>query len=150
MPKGKPWTPQEEAELKQLIKSGEPLEIIAAKLGKSQGAIREKAKRIGLEVVVSKPTQKTTTSIQLPKELPSVEEALKILAGALNIASKPNLDRVEVKRLQVVATLARTYKELLADYIGYRQIEAKLVELEAKYARLAEETKGHASKPDSA
>jgi len=44
-----------------------------------------------------------------------------------------------------VATLARTYKELLADYIGYRQIEAKLVELEAKYAKLAEKAQSHAT-----
>lgn len=144
MPKGKPWTAEQEAKLKQLVESGEPLEVIAAKLDKSRGAIREKAKRLGLKVVVSKRRQKTTTSLHLPKELPSVEEALKILAGALNAASKPGLDRVEVQRLQVVATLARTYKDLLADYIGYRQIEQRLVELEAKYAKLAQKAKGDA------
>lgn len=59
----------------------------------------------------------------------------------METASKPGLDRVEVQRLQVVATLARTYKDLLADYIGYRQIEAKLLELEAKYAKLAAKAK---------
>jgi hypothetical protein len=147
MPKGKPWTAEQEAELKHLVESGETLEVISTRLGKSQGAVREKAKRLGLKVVVGRRRQKTTTSeIRLPPELPSVEEALKILAGALEAASKPGLDRVEVQRLQVVATLARTYKDLLADYIGYRQIEAKLVELEAKYARLTEKVKGHASK----
>jgi hypothetical protein len=152
MPKGKPWSAEEEAKLKQLIDEGQTLETIAAKLGKSKQAIRRKIERLGLEVVGQKRSKRTTTSgIELPKELPSVEEALKILAGALNAASKPGLDRVEVQRLQVVATLARTYKDLLADYIGYRQIEAKLVELESKYAKLAEKAKrekaqSHASK----
>jgi len=42
------------------------------------------------------------------------------------------LDKVEAQRFQVVATLARTYKDLLADYINYYQIEAKLVETEEK------------------
>ena len=135
--KGKPWTFEEEAKLKQLVDSSESLEVIAAKLGKSRGAVREKAKRLGLEVVVGKRRQKTTTSLALPKELPSVEEALKMLAGALTAAVKSGLNRVEVQRLQVVATLARTYKELLADYIHYREIENRLVELEAKYAKLA-------------
>jgi hypothetical protein len=43
----------------------------------------------------------------IPKELPTVEEALKILAGALKAAGVPGLDRVEVQRLQAVARLAR-------------------------------------------
>jgi hypothetical protein len=128
--------------LRKSLEAGESIETIAAKLKKTPEAVLKKAKRLGLKVVVSKRRQKTTTSeIKLPAELPSVEEALKILAGALDAASKPGLDRVEVQRLQVVATLARTYKELLADYIGYRQIEAKLTELEAKYAKLAAKAK---------
>ena len=112
-------------------------------MGKSKQAIIKKAERLGLEVVKQqKPRKKSlTSSLELPKELPSVEEALKILAGALKAAAQPGLDKVEVQRLQVVATLARTYKDLLADYIGYRQIEKNLVELEAKYARLAKKAK---------
>jgi len=136
--KGKPWTVKEESSLKQLVVSGERLDVIAAKLGKSKQAIRRKAERLGLEGVGQRRSKRTTTSdLQLPKELPSVEEALKILAGALISAAKPGLDRVEVQRLQVVATLARTYTDLLADYVDYWGIEAKVLELEAKYARLA-------------
>lgn len=147
MPKGKPWPAEDEAKLKHLIDERQPLQVIAAKLGRSKQAVRRKAERLGLEVEGQTRRQSTTTSgIKLPKELPSVEEALKILAGALNTASEPGLDRVEVQRLQVVATLARTYKDLLADYIGYRQIEVKLVELEAKYAKLAKKAKGNASR----
>jgi hypothetical protein len=67
-----------------------------------------------------------------------VEDALKILAGALK-AAEPGLDKVEVQRLQVVATLARTYKDILADYLNYREVEKKLVELDAKYAKLVKQ-----------
>jgi len=147
MPKGKPWTREQEAKLKRLVKSGLELKVIAAQLGKSEGAIRAKARNLGLEVGKNVRRQFSTSSeIALPKELPSVEEALKILAGALNAASKPCLDKVEVQRLQVVATLARTYKQLLSDYVGYREIEAKLVKLEEKYAQLTEKAEGNAPK----
>ena len=71
-----------------------------------------------------------------PEELPSVEETLRKLAGALEAASEPGLSKTEVQRLQVVATLARAYKEILADYINYQEIEAKLNDMEAKYAAL--------------
>ena len=66
-----------------------------------------------LEVEVDKQRKKTgcfsTTNFELPEELPSVEEALRMLAGALKAACKSGLDKVEVQRLQVVATLALTY-----------------------------------------
>jgi len=142
---GKPWSAEEEAELRRLVDAGEPLDIIAAKFGMSEGAVREKCKRLGLRVVGTCRRKITTREINLPVELPSVEEALKILAGALEAAAEPDIDQVEIRRLHVVATLAKTYKELLADYINYRDIEAKLVEMEKKYARLAEKAQSNAS-----
>jgi len=69
--------------------------------------------------------------------LPSVQEALAILAAALKKSAESGLDKVEVQRLQVVATLAKTYKDILADYINYRQIERELLELKEKYERLS-------------
>ncbi len=56
-----------------------------------------------------------------------------MLAGALRAACKPGLDRVDVQRLQVVATLAKTYKEILADYVHYREVESELADLREKY-----------------
>jgi hypothetical protein len=75
-----------------------------------------------------------------PKELFSVEEALKMLAAAFKAACAPGLDKVEVQRLQVVSTIARTYKNILADYIDFRRIERDLVELRKKYDELAKKT----------
>jgi hypothetical protein len=135
--------------LRELVVSGVDVDKVAAALGKSRDAILKKADRLGLEVVGAKGY--TTTTIPMPKDLPSVEEALRMLAGALKAACKLGLDKVEVQRLQVMATLARTYKELLADYINYRLIEAKLVDLEAKYAKPHQEkVKDNKSKPNPA
>ena len=125
--KGKPWNPEEEQQLRDLINAKTSVDVIAVKLGRQPDAIVMKCKRLKLEVVVGK-GYTTTTSIAMPKELPSVEEALLMLAGALKAACKPGLDKVEVQRLQVVATLARTYKDILVDYIDYRGLEAELLE----------------------
>jgi len=147
---GKPWTRDEEETLRQMILSGEHAQAVADMLGKTQHAIYEKARRLGLGVSVSKESSTlTSTQLTLPPELPSSEEALKMLAAALQASAQPGLNKVEVERLQAVATLARHYDHLLANYIRYRQIETKLVELERKYAQLIERTKDNAPAPDN-
>src|SRR3989304_689746 len=114
MTKGKRWTVQEEAELKTLVEASTRVEDIAARFGKKPGAIFIKCQRLGLKL---QSKGYVNTSVSIPRELPSVEEALRMLAGALKAAVKPGLDKVEVQRLQAVATIAKTYKEILADYI---------------------------------
>jgi hypothetical protein len=133
--KGKPWAVKDEKLLQELVKKGQTVEVIAARLKKTPDAVKKKINRLGLEVVASR-APRTTTSVESPEDLPSVEQVLKELAGALALAKQPGLDKVEVQRLQAIATLARTYKEMLVDYAGYREIERKLVELEVKYAKL--------------
>ena len=146
MTKGKPWTIEEESALKTLVDAKTPINVIAKKLGKQPGAIYVKCQRLGLLPKSSV----DAASIPLPKELPSVEDTLKKLANAMELASTPGLDKTEVQRLQVLATLAKTYKEGLADFINYREIEIRLNDMEAKYAALLEKTsKNDASKPDS-
>jgi hypothetical protein len=84
MPKGKSWTVEEERELKQLIETGLNAYDIAVKLGKAPNAVYEKAKRLGLKVIISSQKRKIITSnLKLPLELPSVEEQLKVLVAAL-------------------------------------------------------------------
>jgi aspartate aminotransferase-like enzyme len=138
MPRGKPWTAEEEKQLKELLDAGHPLSVVAERLHRKPTAVSMKIKRLGLEVVVTESRRSTTTTeVKLPEELPSVEEALRMLAGALERSCQPGLDKVEVQRLQVVATLARTYKDILADYLDYRRVEAELLELRQKYEELA-------------
>jgi hypothetical protein len=59
-------------------------------------AVRKKIERLGLEVVDPK-AHRTTTSLQIPDDLPSVEEVLKELAGALKAARTANHDKVDVQ-----------------------------------------------------
>ena len=98
----------------------------------------KKCDRLGIEVVGSR-RLKTTTSIPMPKDLLSLEETLQILAGALTESCKPGLDKVEVQRLQVISTLARNYDVLLTNFVHYRDIEVRIVEMEKKYERMLKE-----------
>ena len=148
--KGKPWTVEEEQYLRALVEAGESLKEISLKMSKTKQAIRRKIERLGLEVVGQKPTDSrtTTSKLVLPVELPSVEEALKMLAGALRKACEANLSKVEVQRLQVVSNLARSYKEFFAEYVDYRGIEAELVEYRKEYEQLAKKAQDNAVKSD--
>jgi hypothetical protein len=146
MTRGKPWNQEEETLLRELIKANTSLENIAEKLNRKPGAIRIKCLRLGL----IRGFHSATNSIPLPKGLPSVEEALRKLAKALEIASTPGLSRVEVQRLQVLASLTKTYDETLSHYLSYREVEAKLENMEAKLNDFLKETaKGMGLKPIS-
>jgi hypothetical protein len=120
---GKVWTVQQEAELRALVAAGDGVDVIAVKLAKTPKAVITKCQRMGLQL---ESEGYANTSVPIPKELPSVEETAKILAGALKASVKPGLSRVEVQRLQTVANISRTYKELIVDFVHYREVEAKL------------------------
>jgi len=149
MPKGIPWTNEEEVRLKQLVQDGANLQAIAIALDKSENSIYNKIKRLGLEEG-AKRLSPSSFEITLPAELPTSEQALKMLAGALETATQPGLDKTEVFRLQVLATIARAYDRLLANYIHYREIETKLIELEHKYGQLAQKIQNNAPRPNNA
>ena len=145
--RGLPWTVEEEIQLKRLVEAKTPINIIADTLGRQAPAVKLKCQRLGLAI----DDEVTCQALPLPSELPSVEETLKKLAGTLEAASATGLNKTEVQRLQVVATLARAYKEILDDYLNYRGIEAKLNDMEAKYAALLQsKAEGDASQPVSA
>jgi IS30 family transposase len=145
--KGKQWTVEEEKQLRALVEAGKSLREISVALEKSPEAVRAKMKRLGLEVDKQQAagSRSSTSNAILPEELISAEEALKMLVGALKMACAPGLSKVEVQRLQVVATLARTYSEKLTEYLDLRGLEQRLFELEGKYAEFAKKTEGNSS-----
>ena len=59
-----------------------------------------------------------------------LRKPLKMLAGALKASVKPGLNRLEVQRLEAVANISKMYKELIVDYVHYRDVERKLEEME--------------------
>jgi hypothetical protein len=114
------------------------IDEISGKLQKTPGAVIVKCERLGLRV---RTEGFVNTSIHIPRELPSIEEALKMLAGALKASVKPGLNRLEVQRLEAVANISKMYKELLADYVHYRDVERKLKEMEEENAQLKQALK---------
>jgi hypothetical protein len=132
------WDVQEIAELKTLIEANVNVDEIASKLHKTPRAVIVKCQRIGLQLQVN---GYIDTAISIPRELPSIEEALKMLAGALKASVKPGLNRLEVQRLEAVANISKMYKELLADYVHYRDVERKLKDMEEENAQLKQTLK---------
>jgi hypothetical protein len=134
----KRWTIQEETELKALVEAKANVDEIAGRLQKTPGAIVVKCQRLGLQLLTE---GYVNSSIPIPRELPSIEEALKMLAGALKASVKPGLNRLEVQRLEAVANISKMYKELLADYVHYRDVERKLKDMEEQNAQLKQALK---------
>ncbi len=91
--KGKPWTADEERLLQELVEWRASVEVMAARLGKTKEAVAKKCGRLGLVVVGLEPLGTTTSLVPLPAELPSVEEALRMLAGALRASVEPGWTR---------------------------------------------------------
>jgi hypothetical protein len=138
VPKGKPWTKEETDLLLALRTEGVKVADIAAKMGKSEQAVIKKIDRLGLKVVYLRKQHETTTSeLVIPKELPSIEEALKILAAAMNSLKKSGLSKTEILRLKTLVHTANLYKQFFADYVHYREIEIELMDLRGKYEKLA-------------
>jgi len=146
---GKVWTREEEEKLRALAEAGENVDVISAKLGRNRDAVLVKARRLNVRVVGVPLGHTTTSDLKLPPELPSPEEALKVLAAALQASKEKGLDKVEVERLKAVAQLARTYDALLDKYVGYRKIEEELIRLDQKYRELVEREKDRTKEQES-
>ena len=147
------WKPAEEKQLIDEFKKagGHPSVIprLAKQFDRSPEAIAKKLGRLGLNVVGAK--FQLTTTIEPQKILPSLEEVLQVVAGALRKATEPGLGKTELQRLDTIATLYKAYESGLEKFVNYKQIEEKMVELERKYRELAQEkSKDSASKRDSA
>lgn len=142
MTKGKPWTREEEKQLRDLRDQGCKVSEIAVAMGKSEEAIMKKLQRIGLKVVQQRDSNWSTTStakseIIVPKKLYSVEEALGMLAGAMKALQTSGLSKTEVMRLRSLIQAASVYQVKFAEYLDYRGLEKRLIELTKKYEALA-------------
>jgi hypothetical protein len=151
MTKGKPWDINEIRQLRQLVEDGKGIDEVSKVMVKTKDAVRQKMLDLDLKVlkeeervVSAKKARFSSSKLELPSDLPTVEETLQILAAALRKGAEAGLDKDEVQRLQVVATLAKTYKEAFADYLDYRGLEERLVELEGKYDALVKKSQTHA------
>ena len=130
MPKGKPWPVTQDRQLIELRENGKTIAEIAEIMNKSPDAIKQKLRRLGLKVVTIENNEGTTTTsseLILPEDLPSIEEALLKLAAAMKALENPKLTKTDVMRLKTLIQTSTIYQKRLAEYVGYKRIERKLV-----------------------
>ena len=144
MAKGKPWSVEDERQLRQLVTEKKSIRSIAKFLGKSLTSVQMKTSRLDLEVVdASEKNTSSTTSLDkliLPDELPSIEEELKTLVGALKGLETPKLDKTDVLRLRLIIQGVKVYQELIAQYVDYRGFKTEMLEWREKYAALTKKS----------
>jgi len=126
------WTREEEVRLLELYKKGitDP-QVLAKELGRKPGAIEKKLERLSLS-----PHRQTTTTVTLSKELFTHEEALRILAGALETLRKPGQDKLELQRLRILVDAVQAYDSVLEKFERWTEIEARLLEMDKKITEL--------------
>jgi len=129
------WTREEEAKLLELWKSGiTDMEVLAKKLGRKPLAVERKLQRMGV-VVGKQRFQKTTTTVTAVGLL-THEEALKILAGALELLRKPGQDKLELQRLRILVDAIQAYDSVLEKFERWAEIENRILEMDKKIQEL--------------
>jgi len=136
MPEKYYWSRKEEAKLLKLWKKGiTNLNVLAKELDRKPSAIEKKLKRMGV-VVGKNRRQKTTTTAIKSKGLLTHEQALKVLAGALEALRKSGQDKLELQRLRILVDAVHTYDSVLEKFERWTEIESRLLEMDKKIAEL--------------
>jgi len=97
--RGKAWSVEEVLRLKELVEAGVPISGIAVCLSKSRAAVGNKLSHLGLRDGGFRGGLGPSSSregLELPVDLPTVEDAAKVLAGAMLAMAKPGVDRKSV------------------------------------------------------
>jgi hypothetical protein len=148
MTKGKPWEINEIRQLRELVEEGKSVGDISRIMVKTLDSIKQKMFDLKLkEKRVSGGTAVFSSSLELPKDLPSVEDSLRTLSAALKALETPGLDQSEVLRLRGIISGVKVYKEIFADFLNYCELEGRLAELEGKYAELIKSKKPKTDAP---
>jgi len=130
------WTREEEAKLLELWKKGvTDLNVLAKELGRKLLAVERKLQRMGVVVSQKKPGKHkptTTATVPLSKDLLTHEKVLRVLAGAIEKAGEPGLDKLEIMRLKILVDAAKTYDSVLEKFERWVEFEEKLLEMGEK------------------
>jgi hypothetical protein len=148
MPKGIPWKKEEVDRLLDLRAEGKTVAEIAVRMKKSGQSITKKLDRLGFKVVsLEKSSDTTTSELILPKELLTVEEALKVFVAAMKALEVPGLSKPEIMRLRNLIMATKAYRHEVAEYNDYRRIERELVQLNEELHELRKREEEKARKP---
>jgi len=150
MPKKKYyWTRAEEAKLLELWEKGiTDFDVLAREFGRKPLGVKRKLERMGVVVSHKKPRKRkptTTTAIPLSEDLLTHEKVLHVLVGAIEKASEPGLDKLEIMRLKVLVDAAKTYDSVLEKFERWVEIEEELLEMGERIAEVEKAQKTDAS-----
>ncbi len=81
--------------------------------------------------------RETRINLDLPGNLPTVEENLWDLAITLEVLSQPGLSRAAVERLGRKTKTLQVYQRLFRKYVRYRKLELEMIKLATKYQEMA-------------
>lgn len=150
MTKGKPWPAEDERKLRDWFNSGvTDLQVLAFSFNcqYSQEAIRQKLIKFDLLKEQQQPKKNEcccSTQLELPDDLPTVEEELRILAAAIDALKNPGISRDEILRLRGIIAGAKVYQERFGEFVGYRKVELQLLEVRKKFEELRKKFEGTA------
>lgn len=133
---GRHWSEEEVQKLAQMVVSGCSLDHMAETLDRPILGIKRKIERLGLDGD-GKSTAKSLPprTCDLPSaEILTHEQVLKVLAGALGKGKEPGLDRLEIKRLNTLANLARIYDSILEKFERWVEIEQQMERIQQRLA----------------
>ena len=104
MTKGKPWTVDEELRLKELFDAGASVSKIAVELSKTENAVGHKLWRLGLKEGTAEKSfvPSSSTEVELPEDVPTIEEALRTLAWVMVRLRDKDLSSGEMRRLRLL------------------------------------------------
>jgi hypothetical protein len=75
-----------------------------------------------------------TAQVKENAPLPTIEEQLHVLNGAIVELRRPGISRAEVARNSKIIDGVKVYNELFAKFVDYRGLETKVLELEKRLA----------------
>jgi len=86
-----------------------------------------------MRVKMSSKRKETRIDIDLPGNLPTVEESLWDLAITIEMLSQPELPKAAIKRLTKKMKAQQVYQRIFKKYTRYRKLEREMIKLATKY-----------------
>ena len=91
---------------------------------------------------MSSKRKKTRINLNVPFNLPSVEENLRDTAITLEILSQLGLPKAAVKRLSKKMKTLQLHQRLFSKYVHHRRLELEMIKLARKYEESAMQPNG--------
>lgn len=81
--------------------------------------------------------RETRINLDLPGNLPTIEESLLDLAITLEMLSQPGLTKPEIQRLTKKMKIQQVYQKIFRKYTRYRKLELEMIKLATQYQEMA-------------